>query len=1099
MSGGATKENELHVQLFGGPRVVLRGRPLDLSPQQMSLVALLFGTEAEAQTRSRLVSLIWPGEPPKTARHRLSQLLYALRRRQGDPPLFRVQGEEVYRAAVSSDMLDFQATLRDGPLSDCASLLDLGFCPRLWGQVDRGILDWADGREAELRASLRRSAEGRWLECEKAEDWRGARDAAETRLKLSPSSESWLRRVMEARSKTGAAAEAEGAFNDFGLTVQKSEGKRWTPEIETQYLLREVRSLPAFEDSLPGSDLPSDLAEPPLLGRDEERARLRTTLREVPGEALRPVLLAGEAGIGKTRLIREALTGIPLDGIRVLFAGCAELEQMIPLNVLIDALRDQEVGETLRGLNEPWRTVLFGVMPAHYLGERPIPEAPQIQPGSVPRRLFEAFYQLLLALADEKPVILVLEDLQWADETTLSVLEFLIRRWDHGRLQLLASIRTEEFRRTRVLESFLESIRLHAAFQEIHLGDLSVSESEALIQSLSPRPLHISELAHIRSLAGGNPFFLIELTLEFLAGRLDPGVEPQEILPIPISIRQVLHRRMTELSEDAELALGSLAVYSKPLDTASLARVARLPESRCLAAMDQLHRFRLVTGRGPEVAVSHELIRHAVYQQLAEPRRAWLHNRVADHILGNRADPPPDELALHFHLAGDGARAKSYAMDAAGRAESAGAIAEALRFLRIARERTDDPDEIAELVWRIGHLNYLHQNLEEAAPLLELAAQRLRRHGREEDALRAEIERIDSLAQRGLLPLTECLEELQRVKGEAAASQRWEIHHKALDAEAHQLDRLGDLDGVRSVLDQARQLVNVGTARARCKASTLLALNIYFGSAIEGLHAAREAVALGKTLDDADTLLHALNRLMVVLHYLGRLHSEEGRETLAEATSRLGTCGDLNLKAFVHLNRAVWHLEIGDVDRAKEGLASTEKVLHGTKARDARARLYINLGELGLVSHDISLARENYSRAQEILGSSSPHYFQTLVHAGIGMCALHAGALAEARLREKDLPPLPDFWTFDPSIVATFKARMLTKRRDSETALAMLDAVRKNTENRFVPAWLRLTLEQCRILRRMGSPDLETFAREGLRTAQSLGLEQRTREFKSMI
>ena len=197
-------------------------------------------------------------------------------------------------------------------------------------------------------------------------------------------------------------------------------------------------------------------------------------------------MVSGEAGIGKTRLINEALHGLPIDGQRVFSAQSAELERLIPLNPLIEALGGPKVGDVLRKLEEPWRTVLYGVMPGHFPGDGPIPEAPHIQPGSVPRRLFEAFYQLLLSLVDEGPVTLVLEDLQWADDTTLSVLDFLVRRWDHGQLQLLVSARAEEIRKNPALGRFLENFRVQVDFHEIPLPELEPPDSEALIRHLAP-------------------------------------------------------------------------------------------------------------------------------------------------------------------------------------------------------------------------------------------------------------------------------------------------------------------------------------------------------------------------------------------------------------------------------------------------------------------------------------------------------------------------------------------------------------------------------------------------------------------------------------
>jgi DNA-binding SARP family transcriptional activator/tetratricopeptide (TPR) repeat protein len=1083
----------LHVQLFGGPRLFRGKDQIPLSPHQAAVLGMVFGTEGPALPRLTILSCLWPEEDPAKARRRLNQLLYNFKKKIGGPGVFEVGREEIRKppVGVSTDLEEYKTALHNRALHTCLALLDKGFASKAGGQVNRQHGDWIGAREAELRYEFRRKAERHWNSSAQEEEWEAAQVAAETLLALTPANEECLQRVMEARAKAGFPAEAEEAYRDFSAGIQ---GARWAPKEETKALLDAIKSFSTSPTESQLEEVSRKPPEPPLMGRNEERRLLRKTLKRVPRKYLRGVLISGEAGIGKTRLIREALQGLPLDGQRVLSAESAELEQLIPLNPLIEVFNGPEAGAALRHLDEPWRTVLFGVMSSHYLGEGPIPEAPLIQSGSVPRRLFEAFYQLLFSLVQEGPLILVVEDLQWADETTLTVLEFLIRRWDHGALQLLLSTRGEEVRRSPILVKFLENLRTHVDFLEVELGDLEPSASEALIRALTNKPLEAENISQLRSLAGGNPYFLIELTLEFLAGRVGPMVAPQDIVQIPLSIRQVLERRLSQLSAHAERVLGSLAVYSRPLDLPGLARIAHLSGQNCLSGLDQLHQFRLVTNRGAEVLFSHELVRHAVYQGLTSTRRAWLHNRVARHILRTRKTAPPDELAVHFHHAGASVEARLYSTEAADRAEASGAIPEALRFLRIAREHSDEPDAVADLIGRMGHLNYLHQNLEEAAPLLELAAQRFRRQGDQVRALRSEVERLDCLAQRGKHLGRDCLEEIQLAKTEAISAGLWEVFHEALDVEAHQLDREGDLQGVRSVLDQARANLNKGTPKARCKGRAMVALNIYFGSPEEGLSAARDAVAIAKKMSDSKLLLHALNRLIIVLHYQGMLHTPEGIDALSEAESRLGNCGDLILKFRVKLNRAVWHLEIGELTHAETSFHAIEDLVGGTQARDAQAKLQLNLGELGIVSHDFQLAKTAYENAQKLISPVSPHFFQTLATAGLGLCSLHTGDLAEARRKEAELPVFPDFWTYDPSVATIFKVRMLMKRQDTLRALALLDQIRESVKHRLVPAWLRLTLEEIEILRRIRPERALSLAIEGLEVAEHLGLRERTRQ-----
>jgi tetratricopeptide (TPR) repeat protein len=896
---------------------------------------------------------------------------------------------------------------------------------------------------------------------------------------------------MATRAKAGSVAEAREAFEEF---AGKHQHAGWVVQEQTLALYKLLGSGTTPPPAIHGAGESGGFREPPLLGRKTEKSRVRKKLRTTPGRDLRVVLISGEAGIGKTRLVREALSSPVVDGQRVLLAESAELERLIPLNPLIELFKNDWAGERLRGLEEPWRTVLLGVMPKHYLGEGQIPEAPHIQPGSVPRRLFEAFYQLLLALVDLGPLILVLEDVQWTDETTLTVLEFLTRRWDRGDLQLVVSARAEEVRRNPALSRFLERLRTHRDFLEVSLQELEQADSEALIRQVAARPLGPESLARLRSLAGGNPYFLIELTLEFLAGRLEPVDAPRGIVPIPISIRQVLDRRLSQLSPDAERALTSLAVFSRPLETSGLAQISQLSESECVTGLDQLENFRLVTFQTGKARVSHELVRQTVYQGLTASRRAWLHKQVAQYLLRTRKPAPPDELAVHFDHAGSSAKAVEYASEAADRAEASGAVPEALRFLRIAREHSDEPTAVAELIGRMGHLNYKHHNLEEATPLLEIASQRFRRQGEREKALKAELARIDCLAQTGGLPARECLEEIFRIKHEAQSDCMWDVFAKALDVEVHRLDHLGHAHGVVRVLEEAAKCRDLGSAEARSRTRTVLALNVFYGLSTDGLSAAREAVAIALQTSDNDLQLHALNRLIVVLLYQGRLHTSEGTNAFDLARARVKRSGDLILRFFIKLNRAVWHLEVGELERARVAFSDAAPVIEGTKATNLHTFFFLNEGELGLSTFDLQAAENSYLKAEKLLQQSSPQAFHIIVNAGLGLCALKTGNLTEARRREEDLPVFPDRWRFDPSTVVFFKANMLRRRGDHASANRLLSEVAADVRDRLVTAWIKLNLERARYMNKDESKQKRGLLNEVLEVTKELGLEQRTTE-----
>jgi tetratricopeptide (TPR) repeat protein len=462
-------------------------------------------------------------------------------------------------------------------------------------------------------------------------------------------------------------------------------------------------------------------------------------------------------------------------------------------------------------------------------------------------------------------------------------------------------------------------------------------------------------------------------------------------------------------------------------------------------------------------------------------------------------ESPPDDLALHFHHAGETDKAYHYATEAASRAESTGAIPEALRYLEIAREHTDDPEAAATLIGRMGHLHYLHQDLEEAAPLLELAAQRFRKQGKLSEALEAELERIDCLAKTNLLPLRECLEELEEIKKEAREQGEQSSFVKALDVEVNHRARVGDLEMIRKVLRQARRESGSGTNRTECRVQSILALNIYFACPEIGIRAAREAVRKGLSTNDDELILNALNRLILALHHQGLLNTDEGRDTLAKAEGRLETCGDLILKFFIRLNYAVWCLEIGDVAAADLAFRKAGRVIRGSKAQEAKAMLHLNLGEMELCLHGYENARHHYFSAENLIPETSPPFYHTIVNAGLGQCALHNGELTEARKREEMIGELPSFWSYDPTVVVGFKARMLLKRGEGRAAKELLLDAANSVRDRFIPAWLRLYIDFHRLERRLGDPISTHLLEEARDIATNLHLHERARQTKHLL
>ena len=481
-------------------------------------------------------------------------------------------------------------------------------------------------------------------------------------------------------------------------------------------------------------DMTATLTSPTFVGRTEELTRLAAAGDRAAGGTPTTVLVGGEAGVGKTRLVGEVVAAARGNRATVLVGGCVELGgEGVPFAPLIEALRG-----FVRDLDEPG---LARLLPGHARSElaRLLPElAPVAGPGGtgpvlrqVPRwggiadpggagpalsttpgpwseqgRLFELFLGLLERLGEERPAVLVVEDLHWADRSTRDLLAFLVRNLRHGRLLLLLTYRSDELHRRHPLRPFLAELDRGRRVERLELARFGRAEVAAQLAGIqgAPVPAELAERIHARS--GGNAFFVEELAAAATDGELPP------------SLRDTLLARIELLAEPAQRVLGVAAASGTRVDHDLLAEVAGLPEPKLLSALRETvsAQVLLVDADDGTYGFRHALVKEAVYGELLPGERTRLHARFAAALAGRdiAGDPgPAAELAWHWYAAHDLDRALPAAVAAGLAAERAYAFAEAQRQFERAlelwdrtggEERTERRDGMdkAELLARAG-------------------------------------------------------------------------------------------------------------------------------------------------------------------------------------------------------------------------------------------------------------------------------------------------------------------------------------------------------------------------------------------------------------
>jgi DNA-binding CsgD family transcriptional regulator len=428
----------------------------------------------------------------------------------------------------------------------------------------------------------------------------------------------------------------------------------------------------------------TDVVSPVLVGRDRELAQLSAAVRKTAAGEPGVVLIGGEAGVGKSRLLQAAFdpAALPAD-VRVLTGGCVELGgEGLPFVPLVEALRAlvrTTPGDRLDLLLGPARPELGRLLP-----ELTSPGAPATPTGGT-AQLFELVLGVLGRIGQERPLVLVFEDLHWADRSTLELVAFLVRQLQGVRVLLVLTYRSDEVDRRSALRPLLSGWERLRDVERLQLERFTHAEVSAQVAAiLGHRPeADLVDVVFDRS--EGNAFFVEEVLRS-----LREGASADELAP---SLRDVLLSRAERLSEAAQRVLRIAAVAGRTVPETLLLRVAGDPGAGLFEALrEAVDSSLLVVGAtGRAYAFRHALTRDAVYQDLLPGERVQLHTAYARELEDDPGLAGDDAsvaatLAVHWYAAHDLPRALVASVRAGREAMAAYAPAEARRHLERALE-----------------------------------------------------------------------------------------------------------------------------------------------------------------------------------------------------------------------------------------------------------------------------------------------------------------------------------------------------------------------------------------------------------------------------
>ncbi len=740
----------LTIQLLGNFRLLYGNTPVtDINtPRLQALLAYLILHRNAPQARQQIAFLFWPDSSDAQARTNLRNALHKLRNSLPAADQFLQIDANALQwrpdASYTLDLADFEQALQTAQKTTNPTIQRQALASAIehyQGDLVPGCYeDWILPVREQWQQAYTNALEQLIQLLEDQRDYLKAIDYAQQLLRFDPLREATHSRLMQLYALSGDRAAALRVYHTCTTTLAHELDVEPGPATRTIYeQLLKLEAPPTPVTMLRSTSL--------LVGRDEAWAKLQAGWRQAARGQPLFALVAGEAGIGKTRLVEELVEWASRQGIATAVAHCYAVRSRLAYAPVQEWLRSAVFRRARQTLDPLWLSEVARLLP-DLLIEHPqlTPPAPFTETWQR-QRLFEALARLILHSND--PLLLVLDDLQWCDGDTLEWLHYLLHFKPKARLLLVSTLRREELPPNHALIPFLYQLGYTNALIEIELGRLSPQETAHLAANLTGHAIDPALSARIFADTEGNPLFVVETMRAELNRGGERGRGDEEPIPptsplfyspttLPAKVQAVIKARLEQLSPRAYELVFVAAVIGRAFPLDVLAQVSESDEDSLVRGLDELWQQRIIREQSPTdlgadtYDFSHDKIRELAYTSLSPIRRRYLHRRIAQALENLRAanlTAFSAQIGVHYEYAGLARQAIPYYQRAAQVAQQLSAIQEAMahltQALNLLATLPDDPTRAEqELALQVALGPLLLTTKGYAAPEVEHAFQR---------------------------------------------------------------------------------------------------------------------------------------------------------------------------------------------------------------------------------------------------------------------------------------------------------------------------------------------------------------------------------------